>query len=341
MAANRLYGYVALDSGQYLIGEIWCRHERAWRILEQMTGVVKQRASFPLRLGKAIRRGYGLVTAWLEPAGEDLWTGQPLAERVRSVEQPVTMTLLTDTILVDTWGRFRQSLDEEVLQEILGSQVKRVRAFCRAGYVDGFNALLGLPRWRDLCLKAGSTVGLRFPGGTDLRSAQARLQAVEREGIGLRRHEGFGRVAFQHPVYMDGVGLKAMGFPLPKVLRGGSVEGAGVTEAVWREAEQLRQWAEGKLPQLAGVDAKEWEAASRWLHASADRSVGELLTALGRFQDPKLLTEVERQKERLETSAVEQLLRNIQQKPENLQDRLVRILADEIARRAKKSRKED
>jgi CRISPR-associated protein Csx10 len=71
--------------------------------------------------------------------------------------------------------------------------------------VDTYNAYLGLPRWRDVALCAGSTVGFQIEGDglTDEEKGAllTRLEGIEREGLGLRRGEGFGQVVFNHVLY--------------------------------------------------------------------------------------------------------------------------------------------
>ena len=65
---------------------------------------------------------------------------------------------------------------------------------------QSFNAKLGLPKYRDTVLAAGSTTLLQFKG-IDLAALQDLLRAAETKGIGLRRNEGFGVVAFNHAVH--------------------------------------------------------------------------------------------------------------------------------------------
>ena len=54
-----------------------------------------------------------------------------------------------------------------------------------------------------VALKAGSAVGFTLKETVTLDTLQERLRVIESAGIGLRRHEGFGQVVFNHPFYQD------------------------------------------------------------------------------------------------------------------------------------------
>lgn len=196
-----LYGYVALEVGQYFIGELWCANQQAWETLKTLANLPEVEQPFTLRMGKAARRGYGRMTAWLLHAEDELlWIPQTLSQRVKTWNQPFTLTLLTDTIIQDEWGRFYTGFDEAWLKAELGIEVEIIRQFVATTSVDSFNSHLGLPRQRDMALRAGSAVGLRLKG-TPSTEWQKTLERLEQEGIGLRRNEGFGRIVFNHPVY--------------------------------------------------------------------------------------------------------------------------------------------
>ncbi len=303
VATGNLFGYVALESGQYFVGEIWCKDDQAWQVLQQFTGAVKEKEPFQLRLGKATRRGYGLVTAWLERIADssstDPWRGKPLEQRVTNPSAPITLTLLTDAILPDVWGRFRQSFDEALIEELIGTPVEIIRVFCKAGYVDGFNNHLGLPRWRDIALKAGSAVGFRLKNTTDLTTLQTRLKKVEGEGIGLRRHEGFGQVTFNHPVYEGGAGVVGTEMFIPNELRLASAPTASPAKQIKSDFDFIRCWVkdlrdEGKFNESYFRELK-WDAVARWLHTAADRPVDELVSELDHFGKSDILTTVPRE----------------------------------------------
>jgi CRISPR-associated protein Csx10 len=203
--AGDLYGYTALTAGQYFVGEMIFANQQAWLDFQALAGLPDLAQPFTLRLGRAARRGYGQVVAWLkEPDSQDLlWRPEPQAAELT---EPFSLTLLTDTILQDRWGRYRLSFDKAWLAEQLGTDVEIIRQFVRVDNVDTFNNHLTLPRQRDIALVAGSVVGLKLNNllqekeerAARLAEVQQKMHQLETQGIGLRRSEGFGQVAFNY-----------------------------------------------------------------------------------------------------------------------------------------------
>jgi CRISPR-associated protein Csx10 len=79
-------------------------------------------------------------------------------------------------------------------------------ALLRAGRIDAWQAAWGLPRPSVAAIAAGSVVSFTTSEGID----EARLAEVALAGIGERRAEGMGEIAFQHPLadverHWDGV----------------------------------------------------------------------------------------------------------------------------------------
>lgn len=283
-AEGNLFGYTALEAGQYFMGEIKCATETHWRLFQELTGLTEQTVQ-TLRLGKASRRGYGKVSLWLEliPAEAPLtWIAQPLPPRVTDPNN-ITLTLLTDTIVTDTWGRYMDGFTDKWLTHAFGMNVAIIKhtASVQVQAVDGFNAYTGLPRWRDLALAAGSAVRLRLiDPPPDWPQKLARLEA---EGIGLRRNEGFGQLAFNHPVYNCCQDITSGSIQLEPEMRldaGNQTHPAiskEIFEARWGEdLDNRADWAKCKNAQFIAV--------ARWLHAEADKlpaQLAEQLVGLG------------------------------------------------------------
>jgi len=233
---GKLYGYRSLSAGQYFVGEMVCLGENSWQRLKEMTGIAEE-APLVWRLGKARRRGYGKATVWLERCDErpPLWIQLPLEERVKDVSpsMTVTMTLLTDCLMVNPWGQQARGFATEWLEEALGlGRLEIVVALARERVVDGFNAYFGMPRCRDVALAAGSAVKFRLLSPPT--NWKGRLAELEIEGIGLRRNEGFGRVAFNHPLYDRREALSGTSIRLPEALRVSPPEKEAF-EKLWQE----------------------------------------------------------------------------------------------------------
>lgn len=203
-----LFGYVSLDSGQYFVGEITCTDKNAWQILQQMAELNPEGEVSTIRLGKASRRGHGAVSMIFDAQTEmSPWQGSAVEERVEDISK-VILTLISDAIMTDPWGRFVCGFDEAWLKEVLGLpksvifSIDQERCFSAARPVDTFNAKLGLPRFRDIALVAGSSACLSF-SGIELAELHEYLKKAEDNGIGLRQNEGFGRVVFNHDIYRE------------------------------------------------------------------------------------------------------------------------------------------
>jgi CRISPR-associated protein Csx10 len=142
--------------------------------------------------------------------------------------------------------------------------------------LDGFNTKIRLPRWRDVALAAGSTVRLRLlePYTSEL---QDRLQEIEREGVGLRRNEGYGRVAFEHPLYDSDGGLGDARIEIPAGLaeeahlEGAKDETQEFRES-WKKTLDGQTWSQCRDARFLGL--------ARWLDARQHDAVEELIETL-------------------------------------------------------------
>ncbi len=225
-----LYEYIALDAGQWFVGEIEAANEKCWTLAREWANWTDD-AKFVVRVGKATQRGYGALKLRLEALSETsapTWTQVNLSERVNVLSETddvkLTLLLLTDAIVTDAWGRTYAGFDAEWIAASLGTSPPAIRLqenVARGKSIDSFNSTRRMPRWRDQALEAGSAAGFTLTReGVDeifqqwrahpnrpanepdsrLDALRWRLNEIERAGIGLRTHEGFGRVAFNHPL---------------------------------------------------------------------------------------------------------------------------------------------
>jgi CRISPR-associated protein Csx10 len=291
-----LYGYVALEPGQYFVGEIACTDENVWQVLQTMADLQAVGAVNELKLGKATQRGYGKVSAVFKSIDKPLLHLQGLGERLNSTEG-VTMLLLSDAVVSDPWGRFWQGFDPAWLKRALRlppevevsidrSEDGETLAFSAVRTVDAFNAKLGLPRTRDVAIVAGSSTRLSFTG-IDVQQLAMLLEEVESQGIGLRRDEGFGRVAFNHPVYRQMQGVESQMVDLsPLVLGSASHPSVAVLQFAWDWLKHLEE------QRLNNFNDERFEAVARLLHASRHTSVDAIERDLRRLgEQEELLAE--------------------------------------------------
>jgi len=204
-----LYTYEAIPAGRYYAGELYLADDD-WQNIGELLHINIDKP-FELRIGKGRNRSYGQVKVVILPMSEDdppTWIHAPLDERLEgSQANELFITLATDTILQDTWGRFYGRFERDWLADelqmadvqVMAADDERPAQVVRTKFVESFDARSGLPRWRDKAMVAGSTARLVFMNGK--RPSNDVLKRLETEGIGLRRGEGFGRVIFNHPAH--------------------------------------------------------------------------------------------------------------------------------------------
>lgn len=282
--AGDLFTYVSLEAGQFFVGELTPRDADHWIRFCALTGFEVNKP-FTLHLGRANRRGYGRVTAWIESFDTikkddpHTWLQLPIEQRVPDKDGLITLTLLTDTIVVDKWGRYAAGFGEW-LSECLKLPVKVKDSFVKVRAVDGFNAHLGLPRWRDLALVAGSVAYIEKQGDWPI-DWQARLSESEQQGVGLRLNEGFGQIAFNHPLYRPDGAIRESEIELPEALHLASGPQDEVFQDDWRET------LDEQTANLARLCyAAPFMSVARWLHSNQNKNPKELKAQLEGLGEP-------------------------------------------------------
>lgn len=280
-----LFGYVSLEPGQYFIGEVTCTDEAVWQSLQQMIGLKPLGEVNDLRLGKAARRGHGKASVVFQSTTQSPWHGSSLVDRVKKPTE-VVMLLVSDTIVADSWGRYQRGFDpgwisreldlpEKCTVTIDTNGLEEDLSFSAVRPVDAFNAKLGLPRARDIALAAGSCVRISFTG-IELAEMVTILEKAEGQGIGLRRDEGFGRVAFNHPVHDKNLATwSASALDLsPLVLGGSTREAYPATSLIQFMLDWMDKLDNDLKP--GSFNDQRFEAVARLLHVSRLTSVDSM-----------------------------------------------------------------
>lgn len=287
-----LYGYVSLEPGQYFVGEITCSNESVWQTLQQMADLQPPGQVNELRLGKAGQRGYGKASIVFQQATESPWHGLSSKDRIKEAEH-VTLLLLSDTIVTDPWGRFWRGFDTDWLKRELKlpegatvaidkNSVDEERTFSAVRPVDAFNAKLGLPRSRDVAIMAGSSVRLTF-SGIELNDLLKKLETAEAQGIGLRRDEGFGRVAFNHPVYEQLANWNRGALDLSQLVLADATQRSHPSTAVIQFALDWMKKLDDTLKSEGLFKDERFEAVARMLHVSRRTSSSAITQDLQRM----------------------------------------------------------
>jgi CRISPR-associated protein Csx10 len=190
-----VFQYDALEEGQAFAG---------WVLVDEDAdvGLVSSLLQRIYRFGGSSNSGYGRVSVEVDtPQDAQAWREIP--ERIAPIDAGETfvVTLLSDTLVRDAiTGQYTWDL-QPTLQRLLGVEIERVqpaageeeqRSVWRLEEVGGFNRAWGLPLPQAQAIAGGSAFIFRA-GATISPEAIAR---AEWRGIGERRAEGFGRLAF-------------------------------------------------------------------------------------------------------------------------------------------------
>jgi len=168
--------------------------------------VIEGSGEFALYIGQARSRGMGKIRvrpAFSESPFTPILSLLPIKKRVTSFGgNCFSLTLYSDAILVDEYLRCLTSLPATYLSKALEVELTLVRTFSSYHTVSGWHAGAGLPKEDDSAITKGSTFLFRY-NGNDRDKLIKGLEALEKEGIGLRRNEGFGRIVVCDPYHLE------------------------------------------------------------------------------------------------------------------------------------------
>ena len=108
-----------------------------------------------------------------------------------------TITCLTDVILRDGKGEYRPTITEEDLKELFGNPSLRLVSFLHSNNViQSFSGTSGLKRFSERAITKGSCYLF-----TCTEDILGKSKEIERNGIGYKRNEGFGRILINNPIH--------------------------------------------------------------------------------------------------------------------------------------------
>jgi CRISPR-associated protein Csx10 len=180
-----VYRYDALAAGQTFQAAIICDNDANEPILRPLI-------DGQVTLGGSRSGGYGRAELSYLP------DGVARRRRVEDEEEPpegkLIVTLHSNVLMRDEKGQF--AVDPDLLCRVLSRhlQVDLVLkdAFLKTEMIGGFNRTWGLPLPQALAVRMGSVLVFKAPDTYD----STLLDKLEIRGIGERRAEGFGRIAF-------------------------------------------------------------------------------------------------------------------------------------------------
>lgn len=200
-ADGRLFSEVAIAPGALYFGAVRGNDEdvrAVARLLEGTSSAEDGWGRTSLAFGKRSRKGHGRTSVWWKMDEDDGFPDGTIERRPLVACGERTVTMVTDTILVDEYQRATDDLESALRLALDDVTVTVEDAFMGWRQVDGWSGATNLPRHPDVAITAGSNALIRTTATVE------KIRAVERCGIGFRRGEGYGRIIFDLPLYEAG-----------------------------------------------------------------------------------------------------------------------------------------
>jgi CRISPR-associated protein Csx10 len=218
--SQNLYSLQTIAGGQEFVGVV----SVPGRETEIVQRWLRKGATF--RVGAAKTRGTGAVEVVEPPTKQDpdrrwgsleerlkafrkvtkeVLSQSNLQDRRISADKLFSLTLRSDTILLDRFLRHCPALSARALEEELkvptgGFQMLRAFSDCR--WLGGWNTAQQLPKETELAIYMGSS--FLFSTTLDDGPLLNVLKQLEQDGLGERTQEGFGEVVINHPFHWKG-----------------------------------------------------------------------------------------------------------------------------------------
>lgn len=182
-----------------------------------------------VRVGTGRTRGMGRVTLRVDPLPDEQSRFSSFKDRLEKLNEKLhkqakiftlndlgnkfyfALTLHSPLILCDELLRYRGTIDQDVLQDLLGSAyqiagLKRIYQAASVSRVTGWQEMWGLPRTNEYAIDTGSVFLFECTRPLPEEVVQ-RLFTLEEQGIGRRLTEGFGRICISDQFHQE-VGLR-------------------------------------------------------------------------------------------------------------------------------------
>lgn len=211
---NQLFGARLVEAGTVFVGHVWGPATQLSVVKELFIGD----SGVEIRVGRGRSRGRGRLELQLADGERQErifpYLFEPPDDRLRgegedSIGESFTLTLHSDLIGLDPWLHPVGTLDGPALWRLLGGDgadppFELDWAYADTRRVQGWRGKPGLPRSADTAIVRGSSFRYVLKDGASVEEAgevTRLLQQAEREGLGLRRGEGFGVVVVNQPLH--------------------------------------------------------------------------------------------------------------------------------------------
>ncbi|QYR60766.1 hypothetical protein JY402_09225 [Fusobacterium polymorphum] len=190
--------------------------------LKSPKNLLKVGDKFTIYLGKYRSKGFGKATITIEKYNEDISTKKEIRDRIdlltnkikenldikiklgktKGIEEEIEKNynkiticfdLQSDIILpyTDIYDAGKQFLIIAGLNKI-GLDFNTIRSFINVGKLEGYNIINNVRKMDELIFSKGSVFTYNIDNCTD--ELLAKLVKIEKDGLGLRKNEGFGKI---------------------------------------------------------------------------------------------------------------------------------------------------
>jgi CRISPR-associated protein Csx10 len=172
-----IFNYESINEGQtfegYIIGDA--------NDLKEFIKIIPDGIYY---LGRSRNSQYGKVKFEIIDNKEPKEFSSEIQIEIESSTDKIVLTLLSDTIIYNEYGFSTTNISD--LEKFIGCKVEK--AFIKQTDEEGFISIWRLKTPSEVCFNAGSCF-LFYTKDDDIK----RLKELQKTGIGLRTHEGFGR----------------------------------------------------------------------------------------------------------------------------------------------------
>ena len=173
-----------LEAGQTMTGIVYVPDDLKDKVLTALSGEI--------RLGASVHSGCGLCEItpkeWVDTPPEVTAYGYKDGD---TIPDTLYMELLSPLALVDEYGE-PTGVTNKIIGDLLNVTVDDILCSTSVSRIDGFNRHYGTRLAPVEVYDSGSMFKIKCKSAPDIK----KLRELEREGIGTRREEGFGRVLF-------------------------------------------------------------------------------------------------------------------------------------------------
>lgn len=179
------YNYESINKDQVFEGII----EGEENLIKDITALLT--AFSEIRVGRSRSTEYGKVSITFEESNGN--SGSSENDIKLNADQTISLTLLSDVILYNENGVSTGDIAnlEKYLKEKISEDCQIVKSFLKTEEIENYVSVWKLKKFSEIALKAGSCLLLKVS-----ENVLGKLKLLQDIGIGERKHEGFGRIAF-------------------------------------------------------------------------------------------------------------------------------------------------